>query len=80
MANYQVVTIQDQDDFFWGVAENKTEQIIDTFFFQEDAEQYARFLSKGGGFDGFTPSFMLQSFKIPESLDESFLRQFDVTE
>jgi len=80
MSNYQVITIQDQDDFFWGVAENQTEQIIDTFFFQEDALDYARFLSKGGGFDGFTPSFMLKSVTIPETIDESFMRQFDDTE
>lgn len=80
MNNYQVVTIQDDQDFFWAVAENQTEQIVDAFVFQEDAEDYARFLEKGGGFAGFTPSFMLRTVKVPESLDESFIREFDVTE
>ena len=78
--NYQVITIQDNDDFFWGVAEMQTEQIIDTFFFQEDAEEYATFLERGGAFSGFTPMFMLNTYKIPESLDDSFTREFDVTE
>ena len=78
--NYQVITIQDNNDFFWGVAEMQTEQIIDTFFFQEDAVEYATFLEKGGAFAGFTPSFILTEVKIPESLDESFSREFDLTE
>ena len=77
MSNYQIVTMKSDDDFFWAVSETQTEQIIDTFFFREDAEDYANFLIRGGGFDGFTPSFVLKSVKTHESLDESFLREFD---
>lgn len=78
--NYQIVAIKEEDSYFWGVVENKTEQLINAFFFQEDAVNYASFLEEGGGFAGFTPSFVLNSVKVPESLDETFMREFDVTE
>lgn len=76
--NYEVVAIQDEEGYFWGITEKKTEQLIETFYFLEDAQDYQQFLERGGAFDGFTPAFILNSFTIPESLDESFQREFDV--
>ena len=59
MKKYDIVVSHVIDDFVWNVYERSTEQIIETFFFEEDARDYAKFLERGGGFDGFTPSFML---------------------
>ena len=49
------------DDYGWTVFETATNQMIGSFYFEEDAEDLATFYNQGGGFDGFTPSFMLQS-------------------
>jgi hypothetical protein len=62
--NYAVVALQIVDDYVWNVYEKNTEQVIETFFFEEDAINFAKFLDKGGAFDGFTPNFILKS--IPD--------------
>lgn len=45
----------------WGVYEHQTNQFIKTFPQKKEAIEYMSFLTKGGAFDGFTPSFMLKS-------------------
>lgn len=79
MTNYEIIALNEDDNFIWGVKERQTDQIIDTFVFMDDAEDYLDFLEEGGGFDGFTPSFILNAVKVPESLDDTFSRKFDVT-
>ena len=50
----------DQNDcLLWHVYESQTHQIVESFLFEEDADEYARKMEKGMGFAGFTPSFML---------------------
>jgi hypothetical protein len=58
----------------WHVYETATEQVISSFLFEEDASFEARRLERGGGFDGYTPSFMLR--KSPLSTNEAFEREF----
>lgn len=59
------VAEDDENNFFHVVYEHATEQIIDYFFFQDDALDYALFLNKGGAFDGFTPKFILKEIVVP---------------
>lgn len=59
------VAEDDENNFFHVVYENATEQIIDYFFFEDEATDYALFLNKGGAFNGFTPKFILKEVEIP---------------
>lgn len=51
----------------WKVVERRTElkeeYDIKTFTNKEDAKKFSRFLNLGGGFDGWTPSFFLNTAK-----------------
>ena len=51
-------------NFVWCVMENKTEQLIKAFEFEDEAEDYSEFLNQGGAFDGFTPSFVLREVTV----------------
>lgn len=78
MRNYICNPIQNDDgDFFWTVLETATDQVINSFIFEDEARSYARFLNKGGGFDGFTPSFVLTKVEIPEDINEIFAAEFE---
>jgi hypothetical protein len=72
---YTYSPVTDGDDFFWSVEETETRQIIETFLFEEDATEYMHFLENGGGFAGWTPSFMLTKI-IAEDINESFAVAF----
>ena len=50
----------DKDEVLWLVEEESTSQIIDEFWFEEDAAKYCSFLERGGAFAGFTPSFVIK--------------------
>lgn len=77
MNRYSVVTSHVLDDFVWGVYENATNQVIDTFFFEEDAFDLAEFMENGGAFDGFTPAFLIAKTQLPkEDINQSFMREF----
>jgi hypothetical protein len=68
--------MEDGENFFYCVYEHGTEQAVDFYYFKEDAENCAKFFSSGGGFDGFTPRFMLTEVNIPlEKQDVN--RKFD---
>lgn len=68
------MAIQTEDnDFRWAVRETATDQIIDTFIFEDEAEEYCDFLQSGGGFNGFTPSFMLNKVEIPMDINDQFM-------
>lgn len=51
--------IDEDDCLLWHVYENASEQIIESFLFEEDAIEFMECLEKGHGFNGFTPRFML---------------------
>jgi hypothetical protein len=77
MEKYSVILIREDEEYFWGIYEFASEQVIDTFYFEEDAMDAADFMEKGGAFDGFTPSFMLQEDFLPkEEINLSFSRLF----
>ena len=76
MKHYDYYHVFDSDDqLYWRVYEKASEQVVAEFFFEEDAMHLCQFLEKGGGFAGFTPSFMLQ--KVPvTNINENFLANF----
>ena len=65
----------DDEDLLWIVYENTSDQIVAEFFFEEDAQELVKFLEKGGGFAGFTPSFILtKAVKI--DINHAFSSEF----
>lgn len=69
--NYMYDAITDENDnVVWLVQETQTEQIINSFLFEEDALEYCNFMNRGGGFDGWTPHFMLKQSFIPDINEE----------
>jgi hypothetical protein len=46
------------------VLETTTNQVIAKFPTQKEAKDLLRHLNLGGGFDGWTPSFILKTIKI----------------
>jgi hypothetical protein len=79
MEKYSVIASHIEDDYVWNVYEVATNQIIDKFFFEDDAFDLAEFMENGGAFDGFTPAFMTSMVKVKnENLNEAFAREFMV--
>ena len=77
MRDYICNPVQNNDgDFLWSVFETQTDQIIDSFIFEEEARSYARFLNNGGAFAGFTPSFMLLKVEAPADINDIFSAEF----
>ena len=72
MDNYYVLPLEVNSDYIWCVMENKTEQLIKAFEFEEDALDYANFLESGGGFDGFTPTFVLREVVFERNVNHDF--------
>lgn len=54
--NYYVTKTDDT----WSVIETQTEMVVDSFGEKSLALEFCDFLNAGGGFDGFTPTFMLK--------------------
>lgn len=55
--NYQVVTVNKK---LYQVLETPTQQVVWEHKTQDLAKKHVKKLNLGGGFDGFTPSFMVQ--------------------
>ena len=55
--DYKVI----EKDGKFHIEERATEYIIRSFNTREDAKKYMKFLNLGGGFAGFTPSFILNN-------------------
>ena len=66
-SKYKLIPELIDNEFSWNVFEKKTEQVIESFYFEDDAKAYMQFLEKGGAFDGFTPSFIL--ILVPEAVN-----------
>lgn len=76
MKPYEHYPELDEDDcLLWHVYETATKQIIDSFLFEEDAVEFKEHLQRGGGFNGFTPSFMLTKVPKPD-INEAFAAEF----
>jgi len=65
----------DNEELLWLVHEEASDQIVAEFFFEEDAYALCNFLSKGGGFAGFTPSFILQRVPV-QDINQNFQAEF----
>jgi len=59
--------VEGQDKSMYDVLEETTGQVIKSFAGDRFAEARAfmRHLNLGGGFDGWTPTFLLKKIKIP---------------
>jgi hypothetical protein len=59
--NYKL--IEDKSKSFYNILETKTEQVITSFPGDKflEARAFMRQLNLGGGFDGWTPSFLLKN-------------------
>lgn len=65
----------DNDFLMWHVYENATQQVVESFVFEEDAIGFMESLENGYGFHGFTPSFML--VKAPKTdINAAFSAEF----
>ena len=58
--NYKLVT---NPGHFFDVVETKTDHIVFTSAVHSKAKEVLRHLNFGGGFDGWTPSFMLKNLE-----------------
>lgn len=56
--NYKII----ESDKKYSVLEKQTDQVIALFDSKEEARKVLRHLNFGGGFDGFTPSFMKKKY------------------
>ena len=76
MKHYSYYHEFDSDDnLVWCVYEKASDQIVAQFFFEEDAAELCKFLEGGGGFAGFTPSFILQ--RVPTiDINQNFQAEF----
>lgn len=59
--NYNMVENKNK---MYDVVETATDQVIYTSN-EKDARLFMRHLNLGGGFDGWTPSFLLKNFMLP---------------
>ena len=59
--------VEGQDRSMYDVVEETTGQVIKSFTGDKflEARNFMRHLNLGGGFDGFTPSFVLKNFMLP---------------
>jgi hypothetical protein len=80
MKKYSIHNVQSEDgDFFHAVYEEQTQQVIDFFYFLDDAVDCATFMTNGGAFDGFTPNFMLREVVTAtdtNNLNTEFSKEF----
>lgn len=67
----------DKDDYLmWHVYESTTNQIIESFLFEDDAVFFMTNLENGKGFNGFTPSFITKKTPIINDINEAFAAEF----
>jgi hypothetical protein len=82
MKKYSVKITHASDEYLWNLYEKQTNQVIGTFFFEDDAIEKAQIMEKGGGFDGYTPAFMLIPIpaignkSLVEDVNQRFKRTF----
>ncbi len=61
MMNYKLVANAPDNGKFYDILETTTDQIVAEGICKEEAKSLARHCNMGGFFDGWTPSFFLQS-------------------
>lgn len=73
MYQVQKTVINDGKETLWSLWETKSDQIIGAFFTQAQAREAQKFFTEGGGFNGFTPAFMLHKPYKPKNVDTEFV-------
>ena len=61
MEKFKLHTVEDDGELYHCVYETQSNQLINYFFFEDDAREELTKLKSGIGFDGFTPAFMLNT-------------------
>ena len=76
--NFSIVPIEQSGEFLWCIFEHATDQVIHSFYFEDDAKKYVKFLKSGGAFNGYTPAFILTEFSTQpvDDIDEVFNLEF----
>ena len=69
MDNFICVPVEYEGEFLWCVYEAATDQVIESFYFEDEALDYIEFVSSGGAFSGWTPTFMLAEFQTQSETD-----------
>lgn len=72
MSKYTVKPVNVEGDFMWELHENASGHVVGLYYFEDDALDDAYFMERGGAFDGFTPSFMLQQVAAPRDINLEF--------
>jgi hypothetical protein len=65
--NYKTIQTTSQK---YNVIETTTNQIVKVFTLQKEAKEFMRHLNLGGGFDGWTPSFLLKNVGLQSKSSE----------
>lgn len=61
MTKYTIHSVVHNQEKFFCVYEKMSNQVIDYFLFEDDANSRLEELERGKGFDGFTPAFILNT-------------------
>lgn len=77
MTKYDVVPFEQNNEYLWAVYELATEQVIDAFYFEEDAMRLAKRMERGGAFAGWTPRFFLTKVAVDENINQKFNMMFE---
>ena len=75
MKKYTVNPVNINGDYVWEILETATQQVIENFFFEEDAIDFAETLEESA-FEGWTPSFMLKKVEISNDINQRFSSLF----
>ena len=75
MKKYTVNPVNINGDYVWEILETATQQVIENFFFEEDALDFAETL-EDSAFEGWTPSFMLKKVEISNDINQRFSSLF----
>lgn len=79
MKKFTIHTVEDDGDFYHCVYEIQTKQLLNYFFFEDDAKDELLKLEKGIGFDGFTPSFILSPIHVNKVDNKNINKKFAST-
>lgn len=60
MLNYKIV---ENNELFEVIETSRDNQVIGSFPTKDEAKKFCRHLNLGGGFDGYTPSFLTKELK-----------------
>ncbi len=58
---YSLVFVEHEEEYIWCVYEHATEQVVNSFYFEDEAKGYIKFLERGGAFAGWTPIFFTET-------------------